>query len=165
VEFSFEALEEAAAGFQRIEGYLHRAADVCGAVHTGSRAPEFDAALDDDLGTPAAMAVIYDAVREGNKLLGGGDTPALRENAASVQAMLEVLGLDPFEAHWSAGGKSGTEERLTAAVSSLVGALLERRTAARAAKDFATADAIRDQLKGAGIELEDTPQGPKWTLA
>src|SRR3954469_17992267 len=72
VEFSFEALEEAAAGFARIESFLTRAAAIVGPIETGFRAPEFDAALDDDLGTPAAMAVVYDAVREGNKLLGGG---------------------------------------------------------------------------------------------
>ena len=59
---------------------------------------------------------------------------------------------------------SRSEAKLTAAVDSLVSVLLEQRSAARAAKDFATADAIRDQLKAAGIELEDTPQGPTWSL-
>ena len=62
------------------------------------------------------------------------------------------------------GATSGSEAKLTGAVDVLVGALLEQRTAARAAKDFATADAIRDRLKAAGIELEDTPQGPQWSL-
>ncbi|MGZ6859769.1 MAG: DALR domain-containing protein, partial [Blastococcus sp.] len=166
VEFSFEALEEAAVGFQRIEHYLQRAADLVGPIGLGVRCADFDAAMDDDLGTPAAVAAIYDVVREGNKLLAGGDSPALRGNAASVRAMLAVLGLDPYDPHWSAGAaSSSSEERLHTAVGSLVAALLEQRAAARAAKDFATADAIRDQLKSAGIELEDTPQGPKWTLA
>jgi cysteinyl-tRNA synthetase len=77
--------------------------------------------------------------------------------------MLDVLGLDPFDPHWAHEG-SGRDEKLTAAVDALVGALLEQRSAARAAKDFSAADAIRDQLKAAGIELEDTPQGPKWSL-
>ncbi|MGZ4469370.1 MAG: cysteine--tRNA ligase [Nocardioidaceae bacterium] len=166
VEFSFEALEEAAVGFQRIEHYLQRAADLVGPIGLGVRCADFDAAMDDDLGTPAAVAAIYDVVREGNKLLAGGDSPALRGNAASVRAMLAVLGLDPYDPHWSAGAaSSSSEERLLTAVGSLVAALLEQRAVARAAKDFATADAIRDQLKSAGIELEDTPQGPKWTLA
>ena len=127
----------------------------------------FVAAMDDDLGTPAAVAVVYDAVREGNKLLGdGGDggTDALRAAATSVRAMLAVLGLDPFDPHWSTGGASDTEARLTAAVDALVGTLLDQRATARAGRDFATADAIRDQLKAAGIELEDTPQGPQWSL-
>jgi cysteinyl-tRNA synthetase len=167
VEFSFEALEEAAAGFARIENFLARAAAVLPdrVVQLGTTIPEtFAAAMDDDLGTPAAVAAIYDAVREGNKLLADGDTPALREVASSVRAMLAVLGLDPFDPHWSAGASSGAEAKLTAVVDVLVGALLEQRSAARAAKDFATADAIRDRLKAAGIELEDTPRGPQWSL-
>jgi cysteinyl-tRNA synthetase len=164
VEFSFEALDEAAAGFRRIEHYLTRAAELLGEVPTGGlHCAEFAEAMDDDLGTPAAVAAIYDVVREGNKLLGAGDSPALRGNAASVRAMLDVLGLDPFDPHWTQGG-SGRDEKLTAAVDALVGTLLEQRAAARADKDFATADAIRDQLKAAGIDLEDTPQGPKWSL-
>jgi cysteinyl-tRNA synthetase len=167
VEFSFEALEEAAAGFARIENFLARAAAVLPdrVVQLGRTLPEtFATAMDDDLGTPAAVAAIYDAVREGNKLLADGDTPALREVASSVRAMLAVLGLDPFDPHWSAGASSGAEAKLTAVVDVLVGALLEQRSAARAAKDFATADAIRDRLKAAGIELEDTPRGPQWSL-
>jgi cysteinyl-tRNA synthetase len=170
VEFSFEALEEAAAGFTRIEHFLTRASALTGPVPAPSApladalpAP-FVAALDDDLGTPAAVAVVYDVVREGNKLLADGDSTELRGVAASVRAMLDVLGVDPFDPHWGAGRSSGTEERLTAAVDALVRALLDQRATARAEKDFATADAIRDQLKAAGIDLEDTPQGPRWSL-
>jgi len=165
VEFSFEALDEAAAGFARIENFLTRAADVLGEpVGLGTRCADFEQAMDDDLGTPAAVACIYDVVREGNKLLPGGDRAALRGAASSVRAMLAVLGLDPLDPHWTTGGSSKAEDRLTAAVDALVGTLLEQRASARAAKDFATADAIRDQLKSAGIELEDTPTGPTWSL-
>ena len=79
VEFSFEALDEAAAGFRRIEGFLARAAEVLGEVPTGGMlCAEFIAAMDDDLGTPAAVAAIHDVVREGNKLLAGGASDALR---------------------------------------------------------------------------------------
>jgi cysteinyl-tRNA synthetase len=170
VEFSFEALEEAAAGFTRIEHFLTRASALTGplpaplAPLADALPAPFVAALDDDLGTPAAVAVVYDVAREGNKLLADGDSTELRATAASVRAMLDVLGVDPFDPHWAAGGSSGTEERLTAAVDALVRALLDQRATARAEKDFATADAIRDQLKAAGIELEDTPQGPRWSL-
>ncbi|HET6692889.1 MAG TPA: cysteine--tRNA ligase [Pedococcus sp.] len=164
VEFSFEALDEAAAGFRRIEHFLTRAAELVGGVPTdGVLCAEFVEAMDDDLGTPAAMAAVYDVVREGNKLLAAGDSPALRGNAASVRAMLDVLGLDPFDPHW-AGGDTHRDQKLTGAVNALVAGLLEQREAARADKDFAAADAIRDQLKAAGFELEDTPQGPKWNL-
>ena len=78
--------------------------------------------------------------------------------------MLAVLGVDPLDPHWAGRGASDKETRLTTAVDALVSALLEQRATARAAKDFAAADAIRDQLKAAGIELEDTPQGPTWSL-
>jgi cysteinyl-tRNA synthetase len=164
VEFSFEALDEAAAGFRRVEHFLSRAAEVLGEPPVPGRLPAaFVTAMDDDLGTPAAVAAVHEAVREGNKLLSSGPSKELRTHAADVRRMLDVLGLDPFDAHWT-GDAAGRDEKLTAAVDALVGALLEQRGAARAAKDFATADAIRDQLKSAGIELEDTPQGPKWSL-
>ena len=164
VEFSFEALEEAATGFARIEAFLTRAAAVVGEVELGTLCADFEQAMDDDLGTPAAVAAIYDVVREGNKLLAGGDTPALRGAASSVRAMLAVLGVDPLDPHWAGRGASDKETRLTTAVDALVSALLEQRATARAAKDFAAADAIRDQLNAAGIELEDTPQGPTWSM-
>ena len=120
--------------------------------------------MDDDLGTPAAVAVIYDAVREGNRLLDAGDTDGGSPAAAStVLAMLDVLGLSTLhDPAWAAPG--GDDQRLTQAVDALVAGLLEQRAEARAAKDFAAADAIRDRIKAAGIEIEDTPTGPKWTI-
>jgi cysteinyl-tRNA synthetase len=164
VEFSFEALEEAAVGFRRIEGFLSRAAEVLETIpDDGMLCADFIAAMDDDLATPAAVAVIHDLVREGNKLLADGAPDALRGNAASVRAMLAVLGLDPADPHW-AGDSSGASDQLSHAVDVLVRGLLEQRAAARAAKDFATADAIRDQIAAAGIEVEDTPSGPRWTI-
>jgi cysteinyl-tRNA synthetase len=164
VEFSFEALAEAAAGFARIEHFLDRAAEVLGTVEVGNWNTEFERAMDDDLGTPAAVAALHDVVHEGNRLLPEGDSPALRKAASSVRAMLAVLGVDPLDPHWSAGAASAEQQRLTAAVDALVATLLEQRSAARAAKDFATADALRGQLKAAGVEIEDTPQGPRWTM-
>ena len=119
--------------------------------------------MDDDLGTPAAVAAIHDVVREGNKLLPAGDSPALRGTAASVLAMLDVLGLSPYDAAW-ASETSGKDTQLTQVVDALVAGLLEQRAEARANKDFAAADAIRDRIKAAGIEIEDTPTGPKWSL-
>ncbi len=162
VEFSFEALEEAAAGFRRIESYLERAAEVVGEVAPGGMlCADFVAAMDDDLGTPAAVAAIFETMREGNKLLAGGDSAALRGNAASVRAMLDVLGLDPADDQWSTGKGAGD---LRGVLDVLVRGLLEQRAEARAAKDFAAADAIRDQIKAAGIEIEDTPDGPRWSV-
>ncbi|HET7388514.1 MAG TPA: cysteine--tRNA ligase [Nocardioidaceae bacterium] len=183
VEFSLDALDEAAAGFARIEHFLDRAYGVLGETRpsaepfeTARPSPpqeppvepplcaDFVAAMDDDLGTPAAVAAIYDVVRDGNKLLDAGSSVALRGAARSVRAMLGVLGLDPYDPHWAGADVSGAQTKLSTAVDVLVAGLLEQRAEARAAKDFATADAIRDRLKLAGIELEDTPQGPKWSL-
>ncbi|WP_185996013.1 cysteine--tRNA ligase [Nocardioides campestrisoli] len=164
VEFSFEALDEAATGLRRIEAFLDRArVETTPGTATRERLPEaFAAAMDDDLGTPAAVAVVHETVREGNRLLAdGGDA---REAAEQVLAMLDVLGLHPADPAWR-GGADQESARLTDAVDALVGALLEQRAAARAAKDFATADALRDRIKAAGIEIEDTPSGPRWTLA
>jgi cysteinyl-tRNA synthetase len=157
VEFSFEALDEAAAGFRRIENFLDRA----GAGAPGEVPDAFAAAMDDDLGTPAAVAVLHDVVREGNRLLGAGEDAS--GPAGQVRAMLDVLGLDPADPAWPTSG--GGDAKLTTAVDVLVSGLLEQRAEARAAKDFASADAIRDRIKAAGIEIEDTPDGPKWSLS
>ncbi len=160
VEFSFEALEEAAAGFRRIESFLERA----GGTEVAPAVPDaFAAAMDDDLSTPAAVAVIHDTVRQGNSAL-AADASAAEQTAASVRAMLGVLGLDPADPHWATGRGSGDQHDLHDVVDALVGGLLERRAEARAAKDFAAADAIRDQIKAAGIDIEDTPSGPKWSV-
>ncbi len=170
VEFSFEALDEAAQGFRRIEHFLNRAGGEASLVERSSSAVErtrdlpgaFVAALDDDLGTPAAVAVVHDLVREGNRLLTDGG--AVDEIARSVREMLDVLGLDPADPAWpSAGGSDDT--RLSAAVDSLVAGLLTERNEARSAKDWARADAIRDTIAAAGIDVEDTPDGPKWSLS
>ncbi|KQQ43002.1 cysteine--tRNA ligase [Nocardioides sp. Leaf307] len=163
VEFSFEALDEAAQGFRRIEGLLDRVAAAGGPVEPADALPAaFVAAMDDDLGTPAAVAVLYDAVREGNRLLAAGDHAGARELAGGVRAMLGVLGLDPADPAW--GPAAGADDQLTHAVDVLVAGLLQQRDAARAAKDWPTADALRDRLKDAGIAIEDTPDGPKWSL-
>jgi cysteinyl-tRNA synthetase len=162
VEFSFEALQDAAAAFRRIEAFLERAA-----VHVpddaGTDLPDaFVAAMDDDLGTPAAVAVVFDSVREGNRQLNEGAAAEAGAHAAAVRAMLDVLGLNPSDAVW--GGSSGDDAKLTQAIDVLVAGLLEQRAQARDAKDWATADAIRDRIKAAGIEVEDTPDGPKWSI-
>jgi cysteinyl-tRNA synthetase len=176
VEFSFEALDEAAAAFRRIENFLDRAAAIgighderptttarLGAPADVSLPEAFVAAMDDDIGTPAAVAVLHDTVRAGNKLLADGPSAELTVAVRQVVGMLDVLGLDPADPAWpDAGG--GTDTRMSDAVDALVQGLLAERAEARAAKDWARADAIRDRIKAAGIEVEDTPAGPVWTL-
>jgi cysteinyl-tRNA synthetase len=170
VEFSFEALDDAAKSFRRVEAFLDRVAPAPSAdrassvepVETTSLPSAFVAAMDDDLGTPAAIAVIHEHVREGNRLL-ATDEPA-DAVAVSVRAMLGVLGLDPADPAWGPLG-GADDHRLSAAVDALVAGLLEERAAARSAQDWARADAIRDRIAAAGIAVEDTPGGPKWILA
>jgi cysteinyl-tRNA synthetase len=118
--------------------------------------------MDDDLGTPAAVAAIFDVMREGNKLLAAGDRDGARGAAASVRAMLGALGLDPADPHW--GAPTSADGKLEQAVDVLVRGLLEQRADARANKDWTAADAIRDRLAEAGVEVEDTPTGPKWSV-
>ena len=169
VEFSFEALEEAAAAFQRIEGFVRRGHEVLGGGDPGpadgTLCAEFTEAMDDDLSVPAALAALQGLVREGNKLLAEGDaadTTALRGTWSSVRAMLDVLGLDPLSPTWSG---SGATTDLHGVVDRLVEVALQERAEARTRKDWAAADRVRDALAAAGVLVEDTPTGPRWTLA
>jgi cysteinyl-tRNA synthetase len=160
VEFSFEALDEAAVGFRRIESFLERAEPhVTGWITSMPQA--FRDAMDDDLGTPAAVAVIHDTVREGNRLLQSGASEELSSVVGQVVVMLDVLGLNPADEAW---GPDDGDDTLTPVVDALVRGLLEQRAQARDDKDFATADAIRDRIKAAGVEIEDTPDGPRWSV-
>jgi cysteinyl-tRNA synthetase len=168
VEFSYLALEEAAAGFARIERAVLKAHEHLGAPALADLEAgfpeEFSEAMDDDLATARAVAVVQGEVREVNQMLAAPhvDTEALTRSYGWLRRMLAVLGVDPLDPHWEQGG--GGSDRLTAAIEVLVAGLLEQREAARAAKDFVAADAIRDRIKAAGIELEDTPQGTTWSI-
>ncbi|MEV4899305.1 DALR domain-containing protein, partial [Nonomuraea sp. NPDC055795] len=161
IDYSEEALLEAAAAYQRIEGFVTRAAEVIHDVDADAPLPQaFVDALDDDLGTPQAVAVIHEVVREGNVALSKGDKEAVARLLAETQNMLDVLGLDPRSPQWRTGGSD-----LKPVVDALVAVALEQRKAARERKDYAAADAIRDQMTALGIVVEDTPHGPRWELA
>ena len=101
-------------------------------------------------------------VREGNVALDAGDQEAARGAAGSVRAMMAVLGMDPLSEQWSRS--STADNSMQQALDVLVGHLLEERQRARAERDFATADLLRDRLSKAGVTVEDTPGGPKWSL-
>ncbi|GAA2567940.1 cysteine--tRNA ligase [Pseudonocardia hydrocarbonoxydans] len=162
IEFSDTALQEAVAAYRRIESFVHRVRERAGLPGIGTPSAAFAAALDDDLGTPGALAAVHNTVREGNTALDAGDRAGATAAAESVRAMTAVLGLDPLDPRWLAGSRA--DDAATAALTALVEELLAQRTAARAQRDFATADEVRARLTAAGISVEDGPDGPTWTL-
>ncbi len=169
IEYSEEALREAEAAFARIEGFVQRVVEKAGKagepVAPAADVPSaFAEAMDDDLGVPQALAVVHTTVRQGNAALSADDKEAAVARLAEVRAMLGVLGLDPLDAHWTGAGGADRGADLHGAVDTLVRLVLEQREAARARKDYAAADAIRDQLQQSGLAIEDTPDGPRWTL-
>jgi cysteinyl-tRNA synthetase len=163
VEFTDAALEEAAAGYRRLESFVRRAADRVGEDAGKPDLPDaFRAAMDDDLGTPAAVAVVHELVTRGNTALADGDDDAVAAALGSVRAMLGVLGLDPLDPAWAS---TAADDRLAGVTDGLVSLALQQRAAARARQDYAAAAAIRDSLVELGVQVEDTPQGPRWELS
>jgi cysteinyl-tRNA synthetase len=163
IEYSEEALSEAETAFARIEGFIRRAVETCGPVRPADEVPAaFAEAMDEDFGVPQALAVVHATVKQGNAALSVEDKDTAGTRLAELRAMLGILGLDPLDAHWATGSDLG--EELRGVVDSLVRLVLDQRQAARARKDYATADAIRDELQRAGLAVEDTPSGPRWEL-
>jgi cysteinyl-tRNA synthetase len=159
IEYSDAAIAESVVALERIDNFVRRAGDVVGVI--AEQVPQaFAAAMDDDLGTPAAVAVLHNAVREGNQALEAGETDLVAIRLAEVMGMLAILGLDAGGGAW----KRSVDQQLTAVVDGLVTELLKHREAARERKDFAAADAIRDSLAALGVEVLDTPQGPRWRV-
>jgi len=159
IDFSEAALENAASAFRRVDNFVTRALESVGTVDPGPLPAEFAAAMDDDLNTSGAVAVLHDAVTAGNTALAdGGDVAGA---LAAARAMLGVLGLDPLDPQWTV---AGTDD-LRSTVDGLVALALEQRQLARDRRDWSAADAVRDQLKQAGVIVEDTPQGPRWSVA
>jgi cysteinyl-tRNA synthetase len=161
IEYSDGALDEAVAAYRRIESFVHRVRERCGVPEPGTWSADFAAAMNDDLGTPAALAAIHTTVHQGNAALDAGNHAAAMAATGSVRAMAGVLGLDPLDDQW----RSTSEVDATSgALAVLVDRLLAERAEARARRDYTTADAVRDQLLAAGIAVEDTPDGPVWTV-
>ena len=164
IELSADSLTEAAAQLDRIDSFLARADEQLGSgLGHGALPDAFVAAMDDDLGTPAALAVLFSTIREGNQALADGNTDAATAARASVLSMLDVFGLDPNAPEW-AGSDAAASDDLTPVVDALVKTLLDQRAEARAAKDWATADAIRDSLAASGLTITDTKDGARWSL-
>jgi cysteinyl-tRNA synthetase len=167
IEYHEGSLREAEAAVERIEGFLRRA---LGGGNLGSGSdlplplPDFVAAMDDDLNVSGALAVIHESVRAGNTALDEGDEDQARRLGLQVVAMTEILGVNPLNQQWDSASGKGADDAMTA-LDALVRDRIKARAAARGARDFRAADQIRDQLATAGIAVEDTPSGARWSLA
>ena len=161
LEFSHEALAESAIAFGRIESFLNRSVEILGVKPTPVISDAFAAAMNDDLAVPQALAGISEALRLGNIAITAGDKSVIAQSANEIRGALEVLGCDPFDGAFAAAGGS---EDLTSALDGTIKLALEQREAARVRKDFAAADAIRDGLIALGITIEDSAQGPRWSI-
>ena len=144
--FSWESMESASAGFRRLRGHAAEVAAAAGSgesARAGEYVDRFRAALCDDLNTPRAMAVVWEVARS---------TPlAATDKNAFFAAVEPVLAL-------------GLGEPLAAAEHDpRIDELLAARGRARRARDFGEADRIRDALLAEGIQIEDTPEGPRWS--
>ena len=151
-------LAEAGTAFGRIESFLARA-ETQGVSAVGGTVPEaFAQAMDDDLGIPAALAVLHDTVRKGNHAADENESDAFATAAKQVRAMLAVLGLDPLDSHW--GNDQGSDDVLEA----LVENVLALRGRAKSEKDFGLSDALRAALDQSGIDVQDEPTNSTWSI-
>ncbi|WP_343319248.1 cysteine--tRNA ligase [Arthrobacter sp. TMP15] len=159
------SLTEAAAAVERIETFMHAAAGQLfpggdgGAV---SQIPDgFRAAMDDDLNIPAALAVLHESVRAGNTALAAKDTAGIEAAFSAAVGMSAALGINPLDEQWADGAGSPA---VLGALDHLVQAQLAARAQARAGKNWAESDQIRDTLAAAGIDIADSATGSSWSL-
>lgn len=172
VVFSEEALAAASKGWERIYGAVRLTREKLHSAEEGDAGNAFLAtldtareqfieAMDDDFNAPGALAALYDLTREVNTLLNSGQAVgrAVLEAIDTTYRELggQVLGIVPDEINAASGADAERQD-------GLVRMLIDLRADARAAKDFATADRIRDQLAGLGIVLEDRPDGTIWRV-
>lgn len=161
IEFAPETLQEATAQLERFDSFVDRAESLVGEDVELTIPDAFAEAMDNDLGTPQAVAEVHRQVGAGNQALAANDRDAVTRHLGAVRGMLQVLGLDRHDPAWA--GTAG-DAQLEPVVDGLVGALLDQRAEARSRKDYAAADAIRDKLTELGLTITDTPHGPEWTL-
>jgi len=165
IDFHDGSLAEAEAALDRIAGFFERVERRLSGTRFAGHGVEivpdaFAEAMDDDLAVPQALAVLHDTVRSGNAALDAEDLEAAATARGHVLAMTEVLGINPLSPQWRTSGSTAAES----ALDGLIGRLLADRQEARAARDFAAADRIRDELTAAGITIEDTPTGSHWSI-
>ncbi len=147
IDVTTETLRQAEAGLDRLDTFARRTADLVADVEPDAEVvAAFGEAVDQDLDTPAGMDIVFRQVRAANTALDSGDTEAAAVAAATVRYLLSAFGL--------------RLEEEAAAAPAEVAALAEARVAARAERDFAEADRLRDEIAQAGWSVEDGPDGP-----
>ena len=176
IEWGTETLPAAHAAWEKFSTFVARAIEAAGEAPASEIAlapadlPEaFVAAMDDDLNVAGALAVLHEHLKAGNAALAAGDVSGVYREQVLVRSMLDVLGLDPASEQWrgQAGigaGASGAAAAEHSALDALVQAVLEERAAARAAKDWARADELRDRLAAAGVTVADGRDGATWSV-
>ncbi len=160
LEYSPESLEESATAFRRIENFLARASATLGKIPSLRLSDQFTNAMNDDLAVPQGLAQIAEALRVGNIALASGDLLAIDIMAGEIRGALDILGCDPYDPAFNKSGEADLEKIL----SGVIELALSERIAARERIDFAASDQIRDVLGTLGVNVEDTPQGPRWSL-
>ncbi len=156
LDYRPSSLQEAATAIERVEAFLAATQDV---LKPGREVPQaFAEAMDDDVNIPRALAVLHEQTRAGNAALAAGEDAS--EAANAVMAMAEVLGLAQLMS-FNAEGTSGAEHE---ALDALIQAVLAERAEARAQKDWAKADAMRDLLASAGVQVKDGANGSSWSV-
>jgi len=166
LDITASTFDEAEAAIDRIRTFLERAVrtlrDESDDVTVDAVVPaRFAAALDDDLGVPQALAVLHETVRDGNTALDAGDREAALQAFADAAVMTGILGIDPLDPLWRTADASAA----ASALDNLVTTMIAQRADARAAKDWAAADRIRDAIAAAGIALEDSADGTHWSYS
>ena len=164
LEYHDGILDEAKANIDRIENFLRRASEQLGhtvinshlmKVNLHSLGEKFVAAMNDDLNVPTALAELHDSIREGNSAIDARDAVVLETPLVRVLQILNVLNINPTAPHW---------QKKTDIDAVRVEALIAKRNAARAQKDFAAADAIRDELTRMGVSIEDAADKTHWSV-
>ncbi|OIU88811.1 cysteine--tRNA ligase [Microbacterium sp. AR7-10] len=172
LDLTESSFAEAEAALGRIRSFLERAArrpaglataepPSTGAEPSSALPAAFAAAMDDDLGVPQALAVLHETVRAGNSMLDAGRGADAQLAALQVREMAGILGVDPLAREWDT---DTTDRAEASALDTLVKTMITQRAQARAEKDWASADRIRDAIAAAGITLEDTPDGTHWSI-
>jgi cysteinyl-tRNA synthetase len=167
LDYNEGVIQEAEAAIERITSFLERAGrklsdnkSLQESTVAASLPKKFIDAMNEDLNIPSALAVLHETVRAGNSALDSDSMKEAAEAYFAVLGILNVLNINPLDAIWQT---KGSAEAL-AALDTLVQFMIEQRKVARDNKDFETSDRIRDQLKIAGIILEDEAGSTNWSL-